>query len=246
MRAHWLGKPLQAVLWDLDGTLLDTAQDIALALNRSFRDLGLPTVAADVVRTLIGRGSPILIERALALNGISVHEATREALFIRFVFHYETLQEEGESTATAYDGAAESLECLRSAGLQLACVTNKQRLLAERSLEHAGLLRHLHLVVGGDSCARRKPAPDPLWHACRELGVAVDATLMVGDSLNDVLAARAAPMPVVCVPYGYNEGNDPRLLDCDGRVETLAELSTLLGLTAAGNSRIPGLVEIPV
>ena len=246
MRAHWLGRPLQAVLWDLDGTLIDTADDIALALNRSFADLGLPGVPAATVRTLIGRGSPILIARALALNGLTVHAATRDALFDRFVLPYAQLQEAGESSATAYAGAGEVLQRLRGHGLRLACVTNKQHALALRSLEHAGLLQHLDLVVGGDTCAHRKPAPDPLWHACTSLGAAVDATLMVGDSLNDVLAAHAAPMPVVCVPYGYNEGNDPRQLECDGRVETLADLPALLGLGAVGDPHIPAAAEFPV
>jgi phosphoglycolate phosphatase len=241
MTAHWRGRPLQAILWDLDGTLIDTADDIALALNRSFGDHGLPVVPPETVRTLIGRGSPILIARALALNELSVDDATREALFKHFVAHYEALQAGGESTAVAYAGAAEALRCLKGEGLRLACVTNKQHLLAVQSLQHAGLADYLDLVVGGDTCARRKPAPDPLLHACRSLDVAVEAALMVGDSLNDVLAAQAVPMPVVCVPYGYNEGNDPRDLACDGRVERLDELPALLGVARNGASPDSGV-----
>lgn len=230
MPATWADRALRGVLWDLDGTLLDTVGDISLALNRSLADLALPGVPTEAVRSMIGRGSPILIQRALELNKVTVHEAARAALFDRFLVHYQRLQDEDESTARAYPGAARALERLRELGLKMACVTNKQHSLAVCSLEHAGLARYLDLVVGGDTCERRKPAPDPLWHACRELGVPVDQTLMVGDSNNDVLAARAAPMPVVCVPYGYNEGHDPRTLRCDGRVETLADLPALLGL----------------
>jgi phosphoglycolate phosphatase len=236
MTPHWLGRPLKAVLWDLDGTLIDTAEDIATALNRAFTDLGLATVPGSAVRTMIGRGAPMLIARALEFQGVQVHDATREALLQRFLVQYEHMQEEGVLTAVAYPGAAYALDILASAGVRLACVTNKQTLLARHSLEHAGLLSKLELVVGGDTCTRRKPAPDPLQHACRTLGVPVEASLMVGDSLNDVLAARAAPMPVICVPYGYNEGNDPRHLDADAHVESLAELPELLGLAGSPDS----------
>lgn len=247
MTANWRGRPLQAILWDLDGTLIDTADDIALALNRALRDHRLPAVPPATVRTLIGRGSPILISRALASNGISADQATQQELFKRFVLHYESLQTGGESTAVAYAGAAAALRRLQAEGLRLACVTNKQYSLAVHCLEHAGLSGYLDLVVGGDTCSRRKPAPDPLLHACSTLGVGLEATLMVGDSLNDVLAAQAAPMPIVCVPYGYNEGNDPRALACDGRVERLDELPALLGLgPAMGQPRIPGATGFPV
>jgi phosphoglycolate phosphatase len=240
MTAHWRGQPLGAVLWDLDGTLIDTAEDIARALNRAFADLGLPAVPAAAVRTMIGRGAAMLITRALALQGIVVQDTAREEVFERFLVRYGQMQDEGSSTALAYPGALATLERLAAAGVRLACVTNKQSKLAVRSLEHAGLLSRLELVVGGDTCSRRKPAPDPLQYACRMLGVPVEATLMVGDSLNDVLAARAAPMPVVVVPYGYNEGDDPRVLDCDGRIETLSELPALLGLPPAEASADAG------
>jgi phosphoglycolate phosphatase len=93
-----------------------------------------------------------------------------------------------------------------------------------------GLSPYLKLVVGGDTCERRKPDPQPLQWAASQLGSADAQTLMVGDSVNDVKAARAAAMPVVCVPYGYNEGMDSRSLPCDAFVETLDQLPRLLGL----------------
>lgn len=246
MPARWHGAPLRAVLWDLDGTLVDTAGDIAASLNEAFVEAGYPAVPAEAVRTMIGRGAPMLIMRALALHGIEADEATRATLFDRFLERYAARHDDGTTTAVAYPGALEALQRLRGAGVRLACVTNKQHHLALRALEHAGLLDKLDLVVGGDTCARRKPAPDPLLHACRVLDVGVDEALMVGDSLNDVLAARAAPMPVVCVPYGYNEGQDPRALDCDRHVENLAELPGLLGVGDPGIARIPVDRSIPV
>ncbi len=232
MTPNWRGRVLRAVLWDLDGTLVDTADDIARALNLAFAGRGLAPVPAATVRRLIGRGTPKLISRALELQGAWLDDTAREALFHRFLLQYARMQDEGQATATAYPGALAALTRLATAGVRHACVTNKNTSLALRSLADAGLLASFDLVVGGDTCARRKPAPDPLLHACRELGVPVAAALMVGDSLNDVLAAQAAPMPVVCVPYGYNEGNDPRTLDADAHVESLAELPALLGLHA--------------
>jgi phosphoglycolate phosphatase len=89
-------------------------------------------------------------------------------------------------------------------------------------------MRCVNVVVGGDTCERRKPDPQPLLFACESLGVAPAQALMVGDSINDVKAARAAQIPIVCVPYGYNEGQDPRSLACDAMIETLADLPRLL------------------
>jgi phosphoglycolate phosphatase len=225
---RWRGQPLDAVLFDLDGTLLDTAADIAVALNRALAEFRLQPVPESDVRRMIGRGSPILIERAAAAQGRALEPATQAAMVERFFHHYGTLQESGEFQARPYEGVSEALSVLHGAGLRTAVVTNKQERFA------SGLLRRLHLrawidlVVGGDSCERRKPDPQPLEYACERLGSPPARTLMVGDSINDVIAARAARMAVVCVPYGYNEGNDPRELPCDQLIENLSQLPPLL------------------
>jgi len=222
--------PLQAILFDLDGTLLDTAGDIALALQRSFADLGLAAPAAAAVRGMIGRGAPVLVERAGAAQGLALDEAAKARLLEGFFHHYGRLQETDECAAAPYPGAAEALHRLHAAGAPMAVVTNKQQRFAQGLLQRLGLAPYLQLVVGGDTCERRKPDPQPLRWASEQLGADAELTLMVGDSVNDVLAARAAGMPVVCVPYGYNEGRDPRALPCDAFVETLDELPALLGL----------------
>jgi phosphoglycolate phosphatase len=227
--AVWDGRPLHAVLFDLDGTLLDTAADIALALNRALTDRGIANLPGAQVRKMIGKGAPVLMSRALAANGLAPDDALHAVLLDRFFHHYGRLHEHaGESTAEPYPGAAEGLAALREAGLKIAVVTNKQQSFAIALLQRLGLSEDIDLVVGGDTCDRRKPDPQPLQFACETLDVEVTAALMVGDSVNDVLAARAAGMPVLCVPYGYNEGEDPRTLPCDGFVETLAELPGLL------------------
>jgi phosphoglycolate phosphatase len=225
---HWQGRTLAAILLDLDGTLLDTAEDISAALNRALAERHLAALATAQVRDLIGRGAPLLIARAVERLGLSVDAAEQAALTQRFYFHYEQLHVLDESNARPYPGVAAGLESLRALGLRLAVVTNKQRHFAVGLLQRLQLSPWIELVVGGDSCERRKPDPQPLLFACNALRVEPTQALMVGDSMNDVLAARAAGLPVVCVPYGYNEGSDPRTLACDAFIESLADLPAVL------------------
>ncbi|MBU3740405.1 MAG: phosphoglycolate phosphatase [Rhodoferax sp.] len=217
-----------AILFDLDGTLLDTAGDIALALSRAFADHGHTAPAPAAVRQMIGKGGPVLVERAVAAQGLHLDAAGQAALLERFFHHYGGLQERDECAAEPYPGAREALARLHAAGWPLAVVTNKYHRFATGLLQRLDLARYLRVVVGGDTCERRKPDPMPLHHACAQLGVASADALMVGDSANDVEAARAAGMPVVLVPYGYTEGQDPRLWPCDQMVESLDELPGLL------------------
>ncbi len=225
-----LSPPPAAVLFDLDGTLLDTAGDIALALSRAFADHGHEGPPPAAVRQMIGKGAPVLVERAVAAQGVTVDAAGQAALLDRFFHHYGRLQEVDECAAEPYDGAREALAALHEADVPLAVVTNKYHRFATGLLQRLDLARYLRVVVGGDTCERRKPDPMPLLHACTQLGVSPAAALMVGDSANDVEAARAAGMPVVLVPYGYTEGQDPRSWPCDHMVETLAHLPALIGL----------------
>ncbi|MEP6549385.1 MAG: phosphoglycolate phosphatase [Gammaproteobacteria bacterium] len=230
--AYWRAQPLQAVLFDLDGTLLDTAADIALALNRTLLEYGCASLAEDEVRGMIGRGSPILIERAAAAQGRAIDAATQAAMVERFFHHYGELEELNEGSARPFAGAAESLHSLRDAGVGVAVVTNKQYRFASALLARLGLAGSVDVVVGGDTCERRKPDPQPLLFACESLRALPANSLMVGDSVNDVQAARAAGIPVVCVSYGYNEGRDARTLDCDALLDSLVELPALLRLGA--------------
>ncbi|MGA2187250.1 MAG: phosphoglycolate phosphatase [Steroidobacteraceae bacterium] len=226
--ATWRGQPLAGLLFDLDGTLLDTASDIARALNRSLGEYGMDALPVSDVSRMIGRGSPMLIERAAAARGRALNEADRAALLERFFHHYGALEESDESDAQPYPGANETLRAVHDAGLRIAVVTNKHRRFANGLLHRLGLMRFIDCVVGGDTCERRKPDPQPLLFACELLGTVPAHALMVGDSINDVKAARAAQIPIVCVPYGYNEGQDPRSLACDAMVESLADLPGLL------------------
>jgi phosphoglycolate phosphatase len=226
--AAWRGQSLSGLLFDLDGTLLNTASDIARALNRALAEFALAALPVSEVSRMIGRGSPVLMERAAAALGREITAAQREAMLERFMHHYGALEESDEAAAQPYPGAMEALRTLHEAGLQIAVVTNKHWRFANSLLQRLGLMRWIDVVVGGDTCERRKPDPQPLLFACQSLALAPAQVLMVGDSVNDVKAARAAQIPIICVPYGYNEGQDSRMLACDALVESLSELPKLL------------------
>jgi len=209
------------VLYDLDGTLLDTAADIALALNRALIEYGWEFIPESDVRLMIGRGGQILVERAAQLQQRTLGAAQLTEIVDRFYEHYGELEARHEAVAQPYPGAAETLRRLRAAGLRSAVVTNKLHRFAVELFDRLQLSDSIDLIVGGDTCERRKPDPQPLLHACTTLGLAPSQTLMVGDSINDVLAARAGGLPVVCVTYGYNEGEPVQNLEADGIVPSL-------------------------
>jgi phosphoglycolate phosphatase len=225
--------PLTTVLFDLDGTLLDTLPDIACALNRALHDEGLAERPLEEVLAGVGRGAAVLIDRMTAQQPDPL---LRERVLAGFFSHYEALHRKGASTVRAFAGVRGCLDELLLRGFRLAVVTNKRRDLALRSLEDGGVLDAFELVVGGDTCRHRKPHPEPLLYALSALNQDPSAALMVGDSANDVDAARAAGLPVVVVPYGYNGGEDPRLLVADAHVSGLAELPGLLPSRPARDS----------
>ena len=246
MSAQHRWSAVRAVLFDLDGTLLDTAADITLALNRTLAEQHLPTLARNEVRGLIGRGTPALVERSLERIGAAASAADAQLLLDRFHHHYECIHEQGEMQARVYPGVARGLDALHAFGFLLAVVTNKPRGTSMQLLTRMGLIQWMQVVVGGDSGLQRKPHPQPLLTACAQLGVGAAETLMVGDSQIDVTAARAAALAgVVCVPYGYNEGVDPRTLPCDAFIETLGDLPTALVPRAleGRQARLPGQAD---
>jgi phosphoglycolate phosphatase len=220
---------VRAVLFDLDGTLLDTAADITVALNRALAEQNLPALAIIEVRALIGRGVPPLIGRTLERFGAAANAADATLLLDRFCHHYEWIHEHGEIQTRVYEGVVSGLAELQALGFKLGIVTNKPRGIAVDLLTRLSLRQWVEVVVGGDSGLPRKPHPHTLLMACEELGLRAAQALMVGDSQTDVLAARAAALAgVVCVPYGYNEGADPRELPCDAFVESIGDLTALL------------------
>lgn len=218
--------PVRAVLLDLDGTLLDTAPEIAAAAACMLAELGLEPVPAPMVRDYIGKGIPSLVRRTLAASlGREPDERRIGSAIESFFFNYE--KQIGRA-ASPYPGVVEGLESMRAGGLGLACVTNKTAQFTLPLLEATGLAAFFGAVISGDSVTRKKPAADPVLAACSRLGVAPHEALMIGDSANDALAARAAGCPVLLVPYGYSEGVDVQSIECDGIVGSLLHVAGLL------------------
>lgn len=217
---------IKAVMIDLDGTLLDTIPDLAAATNGMLAELGRTPLPLDMVRTFVGKGISRLVERALAghIDGHADAMVMAQALPV-FERHYAAVN--GQHT-TIYPGVREGLEQLAAAGFPLACVTNKAGAFTVPLLERMGLAHYFAQTISGDTLARKKPDPLPLLHACAQFGVAPAQMLMIGDSLNDVQAARAAGCPVFCVPYGYNEGRTVQSLEVDAIVGALTECIPLI------------------
>lgn len=217
---------VRAVLLDLDGTLLDTAPEIAAAASDMLAELGLDPVPAPIVRGFIGKGIPSLVRRTLEASlGRAADERRTGSALESFFFHYE---KRNGSQAMAYPEVREGLTTLHAEGFALACVTNKSAQFTQPLLEATGLHGFFSTIVSGDSVARKKPAADPILAACARLGFAPGEALMVGDSTNDALSARAAGCPVLLVPYGYSEGVDVQSIDCDGIVSSLLHVAGLL------------------
>lgn len=217
---------VEAVVIDLDGTLLHTAPDLAEAGKRMMEELALPPVAEEIVRTFIGNGVSRLIKRIL--TG-SMDGEPDMALFARAQPIYERHYSEVVSLhSRPFPDVVEGLEVLKETGYRLACITNKAEKFTVPLLKDTGLFGYFELILSGDSLPRRKPDPLPLLHACEKFGTTPDRMLLIGDSLNDTQAARAAGCHVFCVPYGYNRGRHVNELDLDAVVNSLLDATKLI------------------
>lgn len=190
------------VLFDLDGTLADTASDLAYALNATLKHFGKAPLPFEHIRPKVSHGGAALIELGFGLPaGAPGFEPRRR--FLLEVYHANLCR-----GTRLFPGMAGVLETLESAGLRWGIVTNKPAWLTDPLLEHMGLHRRSGCNVSGDTLAQRKPHPAPILHACRELAVAPAATLYVGDASRDIDAGRAAGCTTVSALYGYIEAHD--------------------------------------
>lgn len=218
---------LQAVMIDLDGTLVDTIGDFEVALNRALADLQVPTANRALIERSIGKGSEHLIrtvlKHQLALPGVAGNAPDLDQLFSpvweRYEHHYLSINGE---FSNVFPGVMEGLEQIQSLGLPMACLTNKPISFTLPLIKDKGLAPYFSKVFGGDSFERKKPDPLPLLKTCEALQSLPARTLMIGDSSNDAQAADAAGCPVVLMTYGYNHGepiqNTPALAWLDSFV----------------------------
>ena len=216
----------RAVLFDLDGTLVDSAPDLAAAANRMRAAFDLPPLPVPRIADFVGKGIPMLVRRALVddLAGNADPELAARALPVYESFYAE----ESGRGSVVYDGVREGIAMLLDAGVPLGVVTNKSGRFTTDLLRQLDLLEPFGVVVSGDTLPSRKPDPAPVLHAAAQLGATASATVMIGDSANDVAAARAARVPVWCVDYGYREGASVASLGADRIVASLREAAAAL------------------
>lgn len=215
-----LSFPYALVVFDLDGTLVDSASDIAEALNRTLVDWSLPRVEEPVIRGWIGDGARALVTSAFAHAGKTID---LEEVMPGFMVHY------GDCLLlypSVYPGVVETLQSLRDAGIPVAVCTNKPERFVRPLLDALDLGHYFECIVGGDTLAERKPSAVPLLHVATHFGLQPAQCLMVGDSATDLQAAAAANMPMALVTYGYLRGLDPHAV---AGVRVIADTRELLG-----------------
>jgi phosphoglycolate phosphatase len=216
---------VEAIVIDLDGTLLNTAPELTAAANRMLREMDYAPVSEELLASYIGNGISWLVKRALTGE---MHATPDAALYDHALPIFEKHYAELLLNSKPYDGVIEGLDAMKSEGLRLGCITNKLARYTDPLLKGVGLAKYFEIVLSGDTLAEKKPHPLPLFHAAKFFRVPIEKMLLIGDSLNDTLAARAAGCPVFCVPYGYNHGEPVESLDQDAVVASLAAAMPLI------------------
>ena len=190
------------VVLDLDGTLVDSAPDLVATLNIIFARTGLPPVAYDIARNMIGGGARAMIVRGLKAEGRTFDVIEIDRMVSDFIDHYAAHIAE---QSRPFPGVGSALDTLAAHGCRLAVCTNKLEWLAVRLLDKLELSQWFATICGGDTFGLQKPNPEILRRTIARAGGLVDSTVMVGDSLTDIATAHAAGVPVVAVNYGYTE-----------------------------------------
>lgn len=216
----------QLILLDLDGTLVDSVPDLAHGIDEMMRQLGRPACGEDEVRNWVGNGVERLVRRALIgqLDG-EPDEAEFAQAYPLFLDLYD--KHNGEKSRL-YPGVREGLDYLKSTDIHIGCVTNKAEQFTAPLLKALGIYDNFEIIICGDTLPQKKPDPLPLLHAAEHFGIAPAESLMVGDSISDVKAARAAGFGIFCMSYGYNHGADIREAHPDAVMDSLIEIQNLL------------------
>jgi phosphoglycolate phosphatase len=214
------------ILIDVDGTLVDSVPDLAYCVDAMMEQLGRAPHGELRVRDWVGNGVERLVRRALVgqLKG-EPDEADFERAYPLFI---ELYTENTSKRSMLYPGVREGIDLLKADGYKLGCVTNKAARFTEPLLKDLGIYDDFSIVISGDTLPKKKPDPAPLLHAARFFGCSPANALMIGDSVSDVAAARAAGFQIVCMSYGYNHGVDIREAGPDAVIDSLVEIQPLL------------------
>ncbi|WP_250500048.1 phosphoglycolate phosphatase [Caballeronia sp. GAWG1-5s-s] len=225
-------RPIRAAIIDLDGTMVDTADDFVAALNGMLTRVGIdqPATREEVVG-YIGKGSENLIRSVLGAR-LPHPQATAQFDDALATYQSEYAKINGKHS-TLFPEVEAGLEAMRELGIALACVTNKPHRFAVELLSHFGIAQYFKVILGGDSVPLKKPDPLPMLTACERLDVLPRETVAVGDSENDALAGRAAGMATLTVPYGYNHGKAVQSVKSDGIVSSLRAAASAIAATLA-------------
>jgi phosphoglycolate phosphatase len=213
------------LIFDLDGTLIDSAPDLHRSLNAVLAEQGRAAVGLEGIRAMVGDGAAKLVERGFADTGATVEPAALPGLVQRFLVHYSAGR---HAMTTAFPGVADTLAALHGRGCRLGVCTNKPYAPTMEILALLGLIRFFGAVTGGDSLPVRKPDPGHLLGTLDLLGAAAEHAVMIGDSANDVAVARAAGVPAVVVRYGYTR-TPVEELGADAIIERFEEIISWLG-----------------
>jgi phosphoglycolate phosphatase len=216
---------VSAIVIDLDGTLLHTAPELAESANRMLRDMGRAPVSQDLLMSYIGNGIHWLVKRALTGDMYAEPDA---ALFDEALPIFEKHYTELACQSQPFQNVVQGLDAMQAAGFRLGCITNKVMRYTDPILQHSGLAKYFDIVLAGDTLPEKKPHPLPLLHAAKFFGCPIEQLLLVGDSLSDAQAARAAGCPIICVPYGYNHGEPVETLDIDAVIPDLSGVLPLI------------------
>ncbi len=218
-------KTPELVLLDLDGTLVDSIPDLANAVNKTLMEFTIEKRDINSIRNWVGNGVEKLLHRALS-NDID-GEAETELFDKAYDYFMDTYRKNMCVMSVCYPGVREGIDYLKNQNIKLGCVTNKSEQFVGPILEKLGLKNDMSIIIGGDTLPKKKPDPLPLLHAASVFQADPKQSLMIGDSVSDVKAARAAEFQIVCVSYGYNHGKDIRETNPDAVVDSLAELPRL-------------------
>jgi phosphoglycolate phosphatase len=216
---------VKVVMFDLDGTLVHTAPEIAAAANFMLVDLDLPVLPLEKVQSYIGAGAQMLVKRCLTQQlGAEPNAELFVQAEILFFAHYA----KNAAESKPYGGVIDGLQAIWNKGFRLACVTNKPEEFTLPLLQKSGLADFFEIVISGDSLPNKKPDPIQLQHICAKFDVPEYEAMLVGDSATDIVAAQAAGCFVVTVPYGYNQGQPLDVSQVDATINDLTDLEAIL------------------